>query len=150
MKTGWILRSGFGGLLLAGLFTVVCATEPEMRLSPRPIRDEVRSVVQSQLTALQAGDFAGAYALAARGIRRQYDQRLFTVMMRRGYAPLLKPNQADLGVVRDDGEGSAQLSVTVTDRANRRTIYRYWLVREEKGWRISGVVLEQKPPRGDT
>jgi hypothetical protein len=126
------------------------AAEPEMRLSPRPVRDEVRTVVGAQLAALQAGDFATAYGFAARGIRRQFDERLFTLMLKRGYAPLLRPGQSDLGVVRDDGKGTAQILVTVTDQQNRVTVYRYWLAQENEGWRISGVVLEQRPPRGDT
>ena len=152
MNTDWRSRAGRMGLVLLGLvfFASAVAAEPEMRLSPKKIRDEVRTVVQAQLGALQAGDFATAYEYAAAGLRRLYDERLFAAMIRRGYAPLLKPNQADLGVVRDDGENTAQVSVTVTDHANHSTLYRYWLVKEADVWRISGVVLEQKPPRGDT
>jgi hypothetical protein len=136
-----------GAGLLAGLFAG--AAEPEMRLSPKKVRDEVRAVVEAQLAALQSGDFATAYEFAARGIRRQFDERLFAAMIRLGYAPLLRPDKTDLGVVRDDGEGTAQISVTVTDRQKRSTVYRYWLVKEDDVWRISGVVLEQRPPRGD-
>ena len=108
-----------------------------------------QAAVQAQLAALQSGDFATAYDFAARGIRRQFDERLFTVMIKRGYAPLLRPDRTDFGVVRDDGEGTAQIGVTVTDRQNRSTVYRYWLVKEGDVWRISGVMLEQRPPRGD-
>ncbi|MDI1248180.1 MAG: DUF4864 domain-containing protein [Lacunisphaera sp.] len=125
------------------------AAEPELRLSPRKIREEVRAVVAAQLEALRAGDFATAYDFAAWGIRRQFDVQLFAVMIRRGYPALLRPGQAELGAVRDDGQGTAQVMVTVTDRQKSLTAYRYWLVNEEAGWRISGVVREVKPPRGD-
>ena len=125
------------------------AAGPEMRLSPKKVRDEVRAVVEAQLAALRTGDFATAYDFAARGIRRQFDERLFTVMIKRGYAPLLRSDKTDLGVVRDDGEGTAQIGVTITDRQIRSTVYRYWLVKEGDAWRINGVVLEQRPPRGD-
>ena len=64
----------------------------------------VGAVVEAQLSALQDGDFATAYDFAASGIRRQFDERLFTVMIKRGYAPLLRPDRTDFGVVRDDGE----------------------------------------------
>jgi hypothetical protein len=120
-----------------------------MRLSPRKIREEVRAVVEAQLEALRAGDFSTAYDFAARGIRRQFDEQLFAVMIRRGYPALLRPGQADVGAVRDDGKGTAQVTVTVTDRQKNITAYRYWLVNEETGWRISGVVRELQPPRGD-
>ena len=136
-----------GVALLIGLFAR--AAEPEMRLSPKKVRDEVRAVVEAQLAALQAGDFATAYDFAARGIKRQFDARLFAAMIRRGYGALLKPDKTDLGVVRDDGEGTAQVSVTATDGLKHSTLYRYWLVKEDEVWRISGVMLEQRPPRGD-
>ena len=144
------MKGPFGiTLLLLSLLAGASGAEQEMRLSPRKVRDEVRAVVEAQLAALQAGDFATAYDFAARGIRRQYDERLFTAMIKRGYTPLLKPDKTDLGVVRDDGERTAQISVTVTDRQKRSTIYRYWLAKEDDLWRISGVMLEQRPPRGD-
>lgn len=136
-----------GMLLFSGQFTQ--AAEPEMRLSPRKIREEVRAVVVAQLEALRAGDFATAYDFAARGIRRQFDERLFAVMIRRGYPALLRPGEAEVGAVRDDGKGTVQVTVTVTDRQKNITAYRYWLVNEENGWRISGVMRELKPPRGD-
>ena len=121
-----------------------------MRLSPKKVRDEVRTVVETQLRALRAGDFATAYGFAARPIRRQFDERMFALLLKRGYAPLLKPALTDIGLVRDDEEGTAQVPVTVTDAQKRATVYRYWLVKEGENWRIAGVTLEQRPPRGDT
>jgi hypothetical protein len=136
-----------GVLLFSGILTG--AAEPEMRLSPKKVRDEVRAVVEAQLAALRTGDFATAYDFAARGIRRQFDVPLFAAMIRRGYPALLKPGQAEIGLVRDDGEGTAQVSVTIIDSQKRSTVYRYWLVQEGEAWRINGVAIEQRPPRGD-
>lgn len=138
-----------GTVLLLAWLVSATAAEPAMRLSPKPMREEVRAAVEAQLAALRTGDFATAYDFAARGIKRQFDERLFALMLKRGYAPLLRPGPADVGVVRDDGAGTAQVPVTVTDAQKRSTVYRYWLVQEGDHWRISGVVLEQRPPRGD-
>ena len=135
---------------MLGLFSVAGAAEPELRLSAKKVREEVRAVVEGQLAALRTGDFAAAYEFAATGIRRQFDERVFALMIKRGYPALLHPDKTDVGVVRDNGAGSAQVTVTVTNRLNRTTIYTYGLVREKPGWRITGVVLEQKPLRGDT
>ncbi|MBL9215788.1 MAG: DUF4864 domain-containing protein [Opitutaceae bacterium] len=146
---------GIGGLVAAGLLAMLsaavlsAAAADEMRLSPRKIQDEVKAVVEAQIAALQAGDFSAAYAHAALGIKRQFSERVFALMIRRGYAPLLRAEQVDVGLVRDDGQDLAQVLVTVTDAAGRSTVYRYWLELEEPGWRISGVMLEQRPPRGD-
>jgi len=125
------------------------AAEPPMRLSPKNIRDEVRAVVETQLAALREGDFARAHELASSALRAQFDVRLFAALIRRGYPALLRAGSTDLGVVRDQEGEQAQINVTVTDRAQRRTSYRFWLVREEAEWRINGVTLEQRPPHGD-
>ena len=145
-----IKRPVLGAWLFLGLLAGAIAAEPEMRLSPKKIRDEVRATVEGQLAALATGDFAAAYEFAAAGIRRQFDEQVFALLIKRGYAPLLRPAKKDLGVVRDDGEGSAEVMVNVTDRQKHSTVYRYRLVREEDGWRIAGVVPEQEPPRADT
>ena len=140
---------GLGLIWLAGLLASGNATEPGLRISPKKVRDEVKAVVGAQLAALRKGDFEAAYGFAAEGIRRQFDARVFGAMLKHGYEPLTRHRKADLGIVRDDGEGTAQVDVTVTDSMNRSTVYRYWLVQQGQDWRISGVVLEQKPPHGD-
>jgi hypothetical protein len=139
-----------GLALLLGLGGNLPAIEPAMRISQKKIGQEVKAVVAAQLAALQAGNLPAAYAFASRGIRVQFDERLFGLLMQRGYAPLLQHRQADLGLVHDNGAGTAELPVTVTDKFKRSTTYRYRLVQEEAGWRISGVVLEPRPPPADT
>ncbi len=143
-------RTAAGILFWGGLLAFASAAEPVMRFSQKNVREAVKAVVAAQLGALQAGQFEAAYVFAARGIRAQFDVRLFGQLMKRGYAPLLQHQQADLGIVRDNGAGTAELLVTVADRLKRSTRYHYWLVNEAAGWRISGVVLEPQPPPGDT
>jgi hypothetical protein len=138
-----------GWVLALGLFTAGRAAEPVWRVSPKEIRDEVHAVVDAQLTALRSGDFAAAYALAARGIKVRFDERLFAAMMRRGYAPLLRANEADIGIVRDLRGEQAQVSVALEDGRKQSVVYRYWLVREDGKWRVNGVTVEQAPARGD-
>jgi hypothetical protein len=140
---------GLGMIGLLGLLAGVSAAETGMRLSPKIVRDEVRTVVESELAALRKDDFETAYGFAAEGLRRRFDARMFGLMLKRGYAPLVRHSKADLGIVRDDGEGTALIAVTVTDSLNRSTVYRYWLVKEKASWRISGVRLEQRPEHGD-
>lgn len=137
-----------GVCLLSGLSLAAAATG-DMRPSPRKVRDEVRAVVEAQVAALQTGDFATAYELAGRGIKRQFDQRLFAAMIRRGYPALLRPGEREFGIVRDNGAGTAEITLAITDTQKRTTVYRYLLALEDEVWRIGGVLLEQRPPRGD-
>ena len=88
--------------------------------------------------------------MASAGIKAQFDVRLFAGLIRRGYPVLLQANEADVGIVRDKNEESAQVRVTILDRQKRATVYNYSLVKEKAGWRITGVVLEQRQARGDT
>src|SRR5258708_34657266 len=60
------------------------AAEPEMRLSPKKVRDEVRTVVEAQLAALQAGQFCAACDFAAHGVKREFDHALVSRRIRPG------------------------------------------------------------------
>ena len=149
-------RGFFAALRMTGvlffLYSLVAsatAAEPEMRLSPKKIRDEVHATVETQLNALREGDFERAYEMASSAIKEQFDVRLFAALIRHGYPVLLQANEADIGIVRDKNEELAQVTVSVLDRQKRNIVYSYWLVKEDAGWRINGVVLEQKPARGD-
>jgi hypothetical protein len=142
-------RRAFAVIWMFGLLAVAGAGESDFRLSPRRVRDEVRAVVTAQLSALARGDFVAAYGYAAEGIKREFDARLFGQMIKRGYPLLVRHESADVGIVRDNGAGAAQVLVTVIDHSNRATAWRYWLVKEKAAWKISGVVMEPKPPRGD-
>ncbi len=144
------LRMTACGILgLFGFLMVVHAADSPLRLSPKKVREEVRAVVQAQLEALRGGDFAEAYALASEGIKQQFDVRLFAALIRRGYPTLLQSKEAELGVVRDRDGAYAQVAVSMLDRQKHTVVYQYWLVKEESGWRITGVVLEQSPARGN-
>ena len=136
-------------LALALLASVTGAAEPAMRLSPKPVREEVRAVVQGQLAALRAGDFAAAYGYAAAGIKERFDDEVFAAMIRRGYPALLSAKEAELGMVHDHAGEFAEVTVSVRDRQKHAVTYLYRLVREAEGWRITGVTLEPRSTRGD-
>jgi len=134
---------------LALLAAVAGAAEANMRLSPKAVREEVRAVVQGQLAALRVGDFATAYGFAAAGIRERFDEEVFAAMIRRGYPALLSAKEAELGMVHDHAGEFAEVTVSVRDRQKHAVTYRYRLVHEAEGWRITGVTLEPRPSRGD-
>lgn len=135
-------------LLLFGVASVgLAAPNDNWRRSPKPIREAVRATVEAQLNAIRENNFDLAYEYASAGIRVRFTPEVFAAMIRRGYPALVRHTQADVGAVRDDGKNRARVSVTVFDRLNRSTGYRYLLIEEEAGWRIEGVVGEVIAPQ---
>ena len=134
-------------LLLLGANVGRTAPGDDWRRSPKPVREAVRLSVESQLTALRENNYSKAYDQASTGIRRRFAPAVFAAMIRRGYPALARHAQADIGAVRDDGKLCAVVRVTVIDRLNRSTNYRYLMIEEETGWRIDGVIEEEVRPR---
>lgn len=144
------MRLAFCALVLfAGVFSPCRAAEPQMHLSSKKVRAEVRAVVEAQLAALREEDFEAAYALASSAIKEQFDVRLFAALIRRGYPTLLQPADVDVGAVRDKDGETAQATVSLVTRQKRTVVYTYLLVREKSGWLINGVILEQRPSAGN-
>jgi hypothetical protein len=133
-------------LLLATL--LVRAEESDtVRYSKPGVRKELVAVVDAQLAAFRASDFAGAYKLAAEPLRIQFSLKEFTAMVTRSY-PLIAHNvRAEFGLPMDDGV-NATVSVRVFGTGGKSADYRYVLSREAAVWRISGV-LPQARPRPD-
>ncbi len=137
------------------LLTVLCvsaliahAAESEgLRYSRPADRKEIVAVVEGQLAAFRANDFDKAYAFAAQGLRQQFTVAQFTVIITRGYPVILHNERAECGLPQDDGT-NAMLSVQVFAAGNHSAAYRYLLVKESGGWRISGVQSE-KPRASD-
>jgi ketosteroid isomerase-like protein len=121
-----------------------------MKLSVRPVRDEVRAVVEAQLAAFRQDDYAAAFALAAAEIRARMSVRVYEAMVKRGYPALARHQRADLSLPRDDGAGHAEVLVTLSDATAHRTVFRYRLMVENGAWRVSGLVPDGQSRRSDT
>ena len=121
-----------------------------LHLSKKGVSAPVRQVVDAQLAALRADDYAAAYALASAQIQQQFTARLFERMIKRGYPALARHARAEPGLVHDDGAGRAEVVISVYDSQDRQMDFRYRLVQQNDEWRINGVVTEAPPKRGDT
>lgn len=145
---------GNGARLLAGALLVLLAFTPtaraDWRLSPKDVREEVKSVVTGQLAAFRREDIPAAYAFASTSIKQQFRLPVYERMIRRGYAPLLGHAGAEPGVVRDNGGGMAMLSVSVRVPDGQVLRYRYHLLHEDGRWFVSGVMPESEAPKGET
>ena len=137
----------FLALLLALL---VSAQAAPLHLSKKAVSAAVQQVVEAQLTALRAQDYAAAYALASVRLQRQFTASLFARLIKRGYPALAHHARSEAGFVYDDGQGRAEVIISVYDGQDRQSDYRYLMVKQSDQWRINGVLAEAPPKRGDT
>lgn len=102
------------------------------------VRAEITTVVEGQLAAFRANDIARAYTFAAIDIRNMFPLEQFEKMVKGSYPVIAKSKSAEFGICLDDGD-QAVVNVTIEGTDGTRKQFQYSLVKEEKGWRISGV-----------
>jgi hypothetical protein len=103
---------------------------------------EAHALIQRQLDAFEHGDAAGAYALAAPGIKVIFpNSDIFMEMARTKYAPVYHHRSADFGSFKLDGDNASQ-ELTIVDDDNQVWTAIYKLTRQPDGsWLISGCLL---------
>jgi hypothetical protein len=103
---------------------------------------QVRALIQRQLDAFAHDDAAGAYALAAPGLKTVFtDPDIFMAMVRGEYAPVYRHRSVEFGQQEIDGDNVSQI-LTIVDDDNQvwRAVYK--LARQPDGsWLINGCVL---------
>jgi len=128
----------FSVLALMSLFSAAPAAAGDVS-SAAP---EVRAVIERQLDAFARGDAAGAYALAAPGIKTMFaDADIFITMVRDKYAPVYRHRSVEFGAAQGDGDKVSQV-LTIVDDDNQVWKALYELARQPDGtWLITGCVL---------
>jgi hypothetical protein len=102
----------------------------------------VRALIERQFDAFAHDDAAGAYALAAPGLKTMFtDPDTFLAMVRLSYAPVYRHRSVDFGELDGDDDNVSQL-VTIVDNDNVVWKALYKLARQPDGqWLISGCLL---------
>jgi len=128
-------------VFLAGCAPAPPPIEPggEQQTSLPAVRTALISVVEKQLNAMHAGDYARARTFAAAGLRQQFSDETFAIMIQRGYPAIATGRDAFFGKAADNG-GQAFLDVRITDTAGKWSWFRYALALEGRDWRIAGVI----------
>ncbi len=106
------------------------------------VEGQAHALIQRQLDAFARGDAAGAYALAAPGIKVIFpNSGVFMDMARTRYAPVYHHRSADFGTFKRDGDNASQ-DLTIVDDDNQVWTAIYKLTLQPDGsWLISGCVL---------
>jgi hypothetical protein len=125
-------------LLLAG---VGSAEEPSPADGERQVAAMVQTVLD-QLAAFRRGDWAGAYAYAAEGIRARFSLDAFRVMVTQGYGPIARSSRGSVRGVQILDPRHGVVAVRVEGQDGQLLDAVYELVREQEAWRIAGVVAE--------
>jgi hypothetical protein len=103
---------------------------------------QAHALIQRQLDAFAQGDAAGAYALAAPGIKVIFpNSDVFMDMVRQRYAPVYHHRSANFGTFKAEGDDVSQ-DLTIVDDDNQVWTAIYKLTRQPDGsWLISGCFL---------
>ena len=124
-------------------FLVLCgaallATQQVRRAARPPRADELFTVVNRQLSAFRAADFASAYQHSAIVVQQRFSLSQFELMVRRDYTAMTEAREVEFGAVHAAGpNASMQVFLTTPDGTVRSYVYSF--SRETDGWKINGV-----------
>ncbi|WP_198671163.1 DUF4864 domain-containing protein [Oceanibium sediminis] len=129
------LRPHILGLALAlGLGVSAAAQTPQT---------DIRGVIQSQLDAFQADDFATAFTYASPTIQQLFGSpERFGQMVMNGYPMVWRPANVEFSSLTERG-GRLYQSLLVTDRAGRLHLLEYEMIQTADGWEINGVQFKR-------
>jgi hypothetical protein len=98
------------------------------------------AVVLRQLEAFRHDDYDTAYGFAAAVIRLAFDRAAFERMVRTGYPEIARSAYAVVSHHETTVDDRRYVTVRIIGANGNRIAATYELVREDAGWRISGVV----------
>jgi hypothetical protein len=144
MQEAMMRRAGFRIFSLVGLMFLFFAAPAVADNSSDA--SQVRTLIERQLDAFAHDDAAGAYALAAPGLKTIFtDPDVFLAMVRARYAPVYRHRSVEFGSMAAEGDDVAQ-SVTIIDNDNQVWTALYKLARQPDGtWLITGCLLVKSP-----
>jgi hypothetical protein len=110
--------------------------------------EAMQGIIDDQIAAFRADDFAAAFGYAAPGIQGMFrTPDNFGLMVRQGYPMVWRPSRVEYLEARPEGPGWRQ-EVLVTDAEGRLHKLAYSMVETETGWRIAGVRILSVPEVG--
>lgn len=111
-------------------------------------KDAITGVIQSQIEAFLADDFATAFTFASPGIKRMFgNPDRFGLMVREGYPMVWRPADVQYLELRSEGGAPVQ-KVLITDQDGAVHVLEYTMQPGESGWQISGVRILRAPGVG--
>ena len=119
-------------MLLAWPASAMAQADPDAEAAAR--------VVLQQLEAFRRDDFDAAFRFASAEIHELFDRARFEAMVRSGYPEIARSTSAVIDGSERGAGGRLYLRVRVRGANGRGIEAVYEMVREDRGWRINGVV----------
>ena len=130
------------GSLLTFFFSLCGAafivTHQARERTAAPLPHALFAVVNDQLTAVRAADYAGAYRHAANGLQQKFTPAQFERMVRQNYSHVAEARRVEFGSVFADRR-SATVEVFFFTRGGAARCFVYTLTAEGDAWKISDV-----------
>ena len=102
------------------------------------VKKELTTVIDGQLAAFRANDYAKAFSYASATIQSMFAPEDFEKMVKVAYPVIAHSVSSEYGVMFDTGE-EAVVNVRVQDADKKSVEYQYLLKKESGTWKINGV-----------
>lgn len=130
------------------VFAALFATSVGTQTLAQSEDQDIRSVINSQLSAFQADDFGTAFTFASPMIQSMFGTpERFGMMVREGYPMVWRPGKVEFAGLAERGGRKVQ-TVMVTDQAGRLHLLDYEMIETSDGWQINGVWLRKPAGAG--
>ena len=129
---------------LCGAAFIVSHHARERSAAPGP--HALFAVVNDQVSAVRAADYAGAYRHAANGRQQKFTPAQFERMVRQNYSHIAEARRVEFGSVFVD-RGSATVEVFFFTRGGSARCFLYSLTAQGDSWKISDVEELPSSPR---
>jgi ABC-type transporter MlaC component len=107
-------------------------------LTAAPVKRELAAVIEAQLAAFRANDYAKAYTFAATEIQGLFPVTQFETMVKQAYPVIAQSKTATFGLAFDTGD-EAVVTVRVENASKTSVEYQYLLKKQNGEWKINGV-----------
>ena len=130
----------------AKFLCVLLSMMPPVSHAAEPV-DTAQDIIQSQIAAFLNGDAKAAYSFASPAIRGKYPtEDAFFDMVRKGYAPVYRPDNFAFGRSRVEGDMVVQEVLISGPDGNDWTALYQLLKQPDGSYKINGVHMVRTAP----
>lgn len=125
------------------IMLALCAVAFILPGNVRAQQEPIREVIEAQIEAFEADDFATAFTFASPSIQAMFgNPQNFGAMVKGGYPMVWRPDDLRFLALEERG-GRLFQDVMVRDLEGALHILEYQMIESEDGWKINGVNIRR-------